>query len=48
MSVAAAEPEKRDVKNPLLFECAWEVANKGWNIRSNLQPTPLLKISINF
>ena len=20
---------KRDVRNPLLFECAWEVANKG-------------------
>ena len=21
--------EKRDVHRPLLFECAWEVANKG-------------------
>ena len=26
---ATAVPEKRDVREPLLFECAWEVANKG-------------------
>lgn len=27
--MSSAVPEKRDVKEPLLFECAWEVANKG-------------------
>lgn len=25
----ADEPPRRDVKNHILFECAWEVANKG-------------------
>lgn len=29
MSTTSDEPPKRDVKRPLLFECAWEVANKG-------------------
>lgn len=27
LSIDTAQP--RDVKKPLLFECAWEVANKG-------------------
>lgn len=27
--MSSAVPDKRDVKEPLLFECAWEVANKG-------------------
>ena len=29
MSVEPEVIEKRDVKESLLFECAWEVANKG-------------------
>src|SRR5882762_11871452 len=27
-SLLAMSDEKRDVRNPILFECAWEVANK--------------------
>lgn len=30
----SADVQKRDVRRPLLFECAWEVANKGPSISS--------------
>lgn len=29
-SLTVDTSEGRDTTKPLLFECAWEVANKGW------------------
>ena len=40
LSIDTAQP--RDVTKPLLFECAWEVANKGWSpLSSALERVPI-------
>jgi hypothetical protein len=47
LSIDTAQP--RDVKKPLLFECAWEVANKGQSpFSSALERVPIAgRITLN-
>lgn len=48
--MSSAVPDKRDVKEPLLFECAWEVANKGsYSVASlSLQQTAQLQLILHY
>lgn len=45
MAASAEVVQKRDVQRPLLFECAWEVANKGMRCLKDLEEVRELKPS---